>query len=64
MKMNNSDKSSINVELLRENSDGSAVYTFDFTPEMQEALLRFGIIKAIEMGLEEAKKLHPDFKDE
>ena len=51
----------INVELLRENEDGSAVYTFEFTPEQQQALLRLGIMTAIKMGIEEAKPFHPDY---
>lgn len=47
--------------LMRENEDGSAVFTFDFTKEEQEALLRLGIMTAIQAGLDEAKKYHPDY---
>lgn len=52
---------SIDVQLVRENEDGSAVFTFEFTPEHKDALLRFGIIAAIKAGIEEAKKYHPDY---
>jgi len=47
--------------LMRENEDGSAVFTFDFTKEEQEALLRLGIMTAIQAGLDEAKKYHPEY---
>lgn len=50
-----------NVTLLRENEDGSAVYTFDFPKEVVEALTRLGILTAIQAGIDEAKKLHPDY---
>lgn len=46
---------SINVNMIRENEDGSADFILDLTPEMMEALLRFGIVKALEAGIEEAK---------
>jgi hypothetical protein len=52
----------INVSLLKENADGSAVYSFDLSEDMKDALLRFGIMKAIEAGIAEAKALHPDFQ--
>lgn len=51
------------VKLIKENPDGSAVYTFDFTPEEQLDLLRLGIITAIKAGIEEAKKLDPEYKE-
>jgi hypothetical protein len=54
----------INVSLLKENDDGSAVYSFDLSEDMKDALLRFGIMKAIEAGIAEAKTLHPDFQGE
>ena len=60
----NQKQQSVNVELLRENEDGSAVYMFDFTIEQQEALLRLGIMTAIKLGIEEAKQLHPDYNEE
>lgn len=54
----------INVSLLKENADGSAVYSFDLSDDMKDALLRFGIMKALEAGIESAKPLHPDFQEE
>ena len=61
---NMNQKKSIDVELVRENEDGSAVYMFDFTIEQQEALLRLGIMTAIKLGIEEAKQFHPDYNEE
>lgn len=54
----------INVSLLKENADGSAVYSFDLSDDMKDALLRFGIMKALEAGIESATSLHPDFQEE
>ena len=51
----------IDVSLLKENADGSAVYSFDLSEDMKEALLRFGIMEAIKAGIEAAKETHPDF---
>jgi hypothetical protein len=61
---NNKNLQTANVELLRENPDGSAVYTFEFSQEHQEALLRLGIMRALELGIEEAKQYHPDYQTE
>lgn len=52
------------VTLVKENEDGSAVYQFNFPPEVMEALTRLGILTAIEAGLDEAKKLHPDYEEQ
>jgi len=52
------------VTLVKENEDGSAVYQFNFPPEALEALTRLGIITAIRAGLDEAKKLHPDYVEQ
>ena len=52
----------INVSLLKENADGSAVFSFELSEDMKDALLRFGIVKAIEEGIEASKELHPDFE--
>ena len=49
------------VALIRENDDGSAVYSFNFPPEAMEALTRLGIMTAIQAGIGEAKKMHPDY---
>jgi hypothetical protein len=54
----------INVSLLKEHADGSASYAFDLSEDMKDALLRFGIMKAIEAGLEASKELHPSFEGE
>jgi hypothetical protein len=56
-------KDTINVEMIKENPDGSAEYKFDLTPEMMEALLRFGIIKAIEAGIKEAQEKYTPLPD-
>ena len=52
------------VTLVKENEDGSAVYQFNFPPEAMEALTRLGILTAIEAGIGEAKKLHPDYEEQ
>ena len=46
-----------------EKADGSAVYNMNFSKEEEEALLRLGVITALERGLEEAKKYHPDYEE-
>ena len=50
-----------NVTLIKENEDGSADYMFNFPPEAMEALTRLGIMTAIQAGIEDAKKMHPDY---
>ena len=52
----------IDVELLRENEDGSAVYSFSLSDEYRDALLRFGIMQSIKAGIEAAKELAPDYE--
>lgn len=47
------------VNLIRENEDGSADYTFDLTAEEQGLLIRFAIIEALKRALEEGKKYVP-----
>jgi hypothetical protein len=54
----------IDVSLINENADGSAVFSFELSEDMKDALLRFGIMKAIEAGIEASKGLHPDFEGE
>lgn len=51
----------MNVELLKENEDGSATYSFDMTNEERNILLNLGIMTAIKNGLEEGKKYVGDF---
>jgi hypothetical protein len=48
----------IDVSLIKENADGSAVFSFELSEDMKDALLRFGIMKAIEAGIEASKELH------
>ena len=44
------------VNLIKENEDGSADYSFDLTAEEQGLLIRFAIIEALKRGIEEGKK--------
>lgn len=48
------------VNLIRENEDGSADYSFNFPEEAMQALTRLGIMTAIKAGIEDAKRLNPD----
>ena len=43
------------VKLIRENSDGSADFSFDMTDKEKEALLCLGILTGIKRGIEEGK---------
>ena len=52
------------VELLRENEDGSADFAFNFPKEAMDALTRLGILTAIKAGIEDAKRLNPEFLEE
>ena len=52
------------VILVKENEDGSAVYELKFPTEAIEARRRLGILTAIEAGIGEAKKLHPDYEEQ
>ena len=52
------------VTLVKENEDGSAVYQFNFPPEAMEALTRLGILTAIQAGIDNAEKLHPDYEEQ
>ena len=45
------------VNLIRENKDGSADYTFNMTDDERQALLRFAIIEALKRGIEEGRQL-------
>lgn len=54
----------MNVTLLRENSDGSADYSFDLTKEEQEFLISFGIIEALKAAIKEGERLTVEGKDE
>lgn len=54
----------VDVELVKENADGSAVYQFDFPPEALAALTRLGIMTALQAGFENARKFAPDYVDD
>lgn len=47
------------VNLIKENEDGSADYTFDLTAEEQASLMRFAIIEALKRAIEEGKQYVP-----
>jgi hypothetical protein len=44
------------VELAKENADGSAVFTIDMTPEEIRMMVLLGLKTAILAGIEDAKK--------
>ena len=53
------------LEPIKENPDGSADFTItDITDEEAIALLRLGIIKALETAIEDAKKYDPGVLNE
>jgi len=43
------------VEFVEEKEDGSGVFTFDFTEDEKNALLRYGIVSILEKAVEENK---------
>lgn len=43
------------VELAKENEDGSAVFTFDMTPEETRMMVLYGIKCALEAAVKDAK---------
>lgn len=45
----------MNVILAKENADGSAVFTFDMTPEETRAMVILGLKTAILAGIKDAK---------
>ena len=53
----------MNVEMIKENEDGSASYTFDMTREEAEALIRFGILEALKAAIREGDKLKVEGED-
>ena len=53
-----------NVTLIRENEDGSADYQLNFPPEALEALTRLGILTALQVAIEDAKRLNPEEKND
>lgn len=51
------------ANLIKENPDGSADYTFDLTAEEQSLLIRWAIIEALKRGIEEGKQYVPSETD-
>lgn len=47
----------MNVNLLHENDDGSACYSFDLTDEERKALITYGIMEALKASIREGEKL-------
>jgi hypothetical protein len=47
----------VNVQLIKEHSNGDATYQFDLTKDEANALLTFGILEAIKAGLREGERL-------
>ena len=52
------------VTLIRENEDGSADYQCNFSPEELDALARLGILTALQVAIEDAKRLNPEDEDD
>ena len=50
----------MNVILAKENADGSAVFTFDMTPEETRSMIILGLKTAILAGIEDAKSWDGD----
>ena len=48
------------VEMIKENEDGSASYSFDLTSAEVESLIRFGILEALKAAVREGDKLKVD----
>lgn len=53
----------MNVQLIKEHSNGDATYQFDLTKDEANALLTFGILEAIKAGLREGERLTVEGKD-
>lgn len=53
----------MNVELIKEHSNGDATYQFDLTKDEANALLTFGILEAIKAGLREGERLTVEGED-
>ena len=47
------------VNLIKENEDGSADYAFDLTEEEQGALIRYGIMQALMLAIKEGNFYDP-----
>ena len=53
----------MNVEMIKENEDDSANFSFDLTGEEVEALVRVGILEAIKAAIREGDKLKVEGED-
>lgn len=53
----------MNVQLIKEHSNGDATYQFDLTKDEANALLTFGILEAIKAGLREGERLTVEGND-
>lgn len=53
----------MNVELIKENEDGSASYSFYLTEEEASSLIRVGILEALKAGVREGDKLKVEGED-
>lgn len=53
----------MNVQLIKEHSNGDATYQFDLTKDEANALLTFGILEAIKAGLREGERLTVEGED-
>ena len=53
----------MNVELIRENADGSADYMFNLSPESVAAFARLGIMTALQAAVDGAKRYEPDYEE-
>ena len=47
----------MNVNLIKEHSNGDATYEFDLTYDEAQALLSYGILEAIKAGIREGDRL-------
>jgi hypothetical protein len=48
------------LDLIKENEDGSADYTVSLSNEEQAQLIRFAFIEMLKRGIEEGKKYDPE----
>lgn len=53
----------MNVEMIKENEDGSASYSFDLTSTEVESLIRFGILEALKAAVREGDLLKVEGED-
>lgn len=53
----------MNVNLIKEHSDGGATFQFDLTADEAQALLTYGILEAIKAGLREGERLTVEGED-